>query len=236
MKKKHYVLLIVLLVLVIGLAYGSTFKLEKIEVTGNNLASAELVEEKIKEQLPLNNTLVLFLQNTFDPVEDIPFVAKYDVSYKSKNTVEVTVYEKGVAGCVEYMEKYIYFDKDGVVLETTDEKKDGVPMIRGLKVNEWAIGERLPDINKEKFKKILTITQLIEKYELSIDGISFSADREIVLTHGTIKIELGNGKNLELQMMNLGSILSGVEGKSGTLYMKEFSEENQTVSFKETAK
>lgn len=236
MKKKHYVLLIVLLVLIIGLAYGSTFKLEKIEVTGNNLTSAELVEEKIKEQLPVNNTLVLFLQNTFKPVEDIPFVAKYDVSYKSKNTVEVTVYEKGVAGCVEYMEKYIYFDKDGVVLETTDEKKDGVPMIRGLKVNEWAIGERLPDINKEKFKKILTITQLIEKYELSIDGISFSADREIVLTHGTIKIELGNGKNLELQMMNLGSILSGVEGKSGTLYMKEFSEENQTVSFKETAK
>ena len=236
MKKKHYVLLIVLLVLIIGLAYGSTFKLEKIEVTGNNLASAELKEKKIKEQLPLNNTLVLFLQNTFDPVEDIPFVAKYDVSYKSKNTVEVTVYEEGVAGCVEYMEKYIYFDKDGVVLETTDEKKDGVPMIRGLKVNEWAIGERLPDINKEKFKKILTITQLIEKYELSIDGISFSADREIVLTHGTIKIELGNGKNLELQMMNLGSILSGVEGKSGTLYMKEFSEENQTVSFKETAK
>ena len=103
MKKKHYVLLIVLLVLIIGLAYGSTFKLEKIEVTGNNLASAELVEEKIKEQLPVNNTLVLFLQNTFDPVEDIPFVAKYDVSYKSKNTVEVTVYEKGVAGCVEYM-------------------------------------------------------------------------------------------------------------------------------------
>lgn len=46
MKKKHYVLLIVLLVLIIGLAYGSTFKLEKIEVTGNNLASAELVEEK----------------------------------------------------------------------------------------------------------------------------------------------------------------------------------------------
>ena len=53
MKKKHYVLLIVLLVLIIGLAYGSTFKLEKIEVTGNNLASAELVEEKIKEQFSL---------------------------------------------------------------------------------------------------------------------------------------------------------------------------------------
>ena len=48
-----------------------------------------------------------------------------------------------------------------------------------------------------------------------------------------IDIELGDGSYLTNQMMNLGSILMGLEGKRGTLYMKDFQSDTSTASFKE---
>ena len=46
-----------------------------------------------------------------------------------------------------------------------------------------------------------------------------------------ITIELGSGENLEIQMMNLGSILEGLKGLEGTLYMKDFDSDEATASF-----
>ena len=82
-----------------------------------------------------------------------------------------------------------------------------------------------------KFQSILTITQLIEKYKLDIDGIKFTAENEIILEHAGISIELGEGEYLAVQMMNLGSILEGLEGLEGTLHMKEFNSDEATASF-----
>ena len=79
---------------------------------------------------------------------------------------------------------------------------------------------------------ILNITQLVDKYDLDISGIEFSVDGEVVLRHDNIEIELGEGKNLPIQLMNLGAILNELEGKNGVLYMKEFDSDNSTASFK----
>ena len=57
--------------------------------------------------------------------------------------------------------------------------------------------------------------------------------RNVFVRQQKILVELGNGDNLNLQMMNLGSIMDQVKGKSGVLYMKEYSAENSAASFKE---
>ena len=157
-----------------------------------------------------------------------------DISFEGKHKVKVDVYEKSVAGCIEYMECYVFFDKDGIVMETDKERREGVPYIKGLSVKSWELGQKLPIENKKKFDMILNITQLLEKYELEIQGIRFTADGEIVLTHDNIEIELGDGSNVAVQLMNLGSILEaeGLEGKTGTLYMKDYSQDNPIASFK----
>jgi cell division protein FtsQ len=149
----------------------------------------------------------------------------------SKHKISVTVYEKSVAGCVEYMNQYIYFDKDGLILESSSELIAGIPCIKGLNFTSWEIGEKLPVDDSGKFQSILSITQLIDKYELDIDGIKFTAENEIILIHDNITIELGEGEYLAIQMMNLGSILEGLDGMSGTLYMKDFNSDNATASF-----
>ena len=130
------------------------------------------------------------------------------------------------------MESYVYFDKDGIVLETAKVRYDKVPNIKGLIIKSWQLGEPLPVENKKRFEMILNITQLVDKYDLDISGIEFSVDGEVVLRHDNIEIELGEGKNLPIQLMNLGAILNELEGKNGVLYMKEFDSDNSTASFK----
>ena len=138
-----------------------------------------------------------------------------------------------MAGCIEYMNNYVYFDRDGIVLESSDDRKTGVPCIDGLEIMNWTLNEELPIDYPERFSLILNITQLIEKYELDIDRIMFTREGNIVLRYKKIDVELGDGSNLTPQLMNLKSILSGLEGKKGVLYMKEFNSDTSTASFKE---
>ncbi|MCR5103441.1 MAG: hypothetical protein K6B68_03170 [Eubacterium sp.] len=232
MKGRIIALGVFLALILAGVAYLSTFSLKKIEITGCVLSSEESIEKKIRENAIMENTLAVYLQNRFKPIENVPFVAKLDIEYKDKNTLTVEVYEKSVAGCIEYMESYVYFDKDGIVLETAKSRYDKIPNIKGLTIKSWELGEELPIENKKKFELILNITQLVDKYDLDIQGIEFTNDGEVVLRHDNIEIELGDGSNLPIQMMNLGGILKEIEGKSGVLYMKEFDSENSTASFK----
>ena len=229
--KKRYILLIVLVILMSAFIYVSTFKIVEIKVSGCSKVDEQVIIDAVREQSFADNTIVLYFQNKIKPIGDIPFVAKIDIDFVSKNEISVTVYEKSVAGCVEYMDGYVYFDKDGIVLESSQEIIEGVPCIRGLNFTEWEMGKKLPIDNESKFKSILSITQLIDKYGLDIDGIKFTAENEIILFHVGITIELGKGDNLAIQMMNLGSILENLEGMEGTLYMKDFDSNDSTASF-----
>ncbi|MBQ9199022.1 MAG: cell division protein FtsQ/DivIB [Lachnospiraceae bacterium] len=229
--KKRYFLLGILVILIAAFIYVSSFKIKEIRVSGCSKVDEQVIIDAVRNKSYVNNTIVLYIQNKIKPIGDIPFVTKIDIDFISKNEISVTVYEKSVAGCVEYMDGYVYFDKDGIVLESSQEIIEGIPCIRGLNFTEWEMGKKLPIDNESKFKSILSITQLIDKYELDIDGIKFTAENEIILMHDGITIELGKGDNLAIQMMNLGSILENLEGMEGVLYMKDFDSNESTASF-----
>lgn len=229
--KKHWIVLFLLILIAGTVFYLSTFTVEQVDVTGCEIVDTQTVTDAIKAQAPLDNTLLLCLVTKFKKLDEIPFVSKMEVEMTGRKSVSVTVYEKSIAGCVLCVGNYVYFDKDGIVLDSSKTRVGNVPLIKGLTIDEWNIGKKLSSNDDKKFQTILTITQLVEKYDLEIDGIKFTAENEIVLQHGGITIELGEGEYLAVQMMNLGNILKNLEGMSGTLYMKDFDSENATASF-----
>lgn len=230
-KKKIVIVSFIFLILVGAIVCLSVFDLKTIRISGCETVDEETVRAAVEQEYFTQNTLLVYLESKLKSIEDIPFVARMDVNIISSNEIEIMVYEKSMAGCVEYMNGYVYFDKDGVILDASNELIAGVPCIKGLNFSEWEIGKKLPIDDESRFQSILSITQLVEKYELEIDGIEFTAENEIVLFHDGIIIELGEGEYLAIQMMNLGSILEGLEGMEGTLYMKDFNSENATASF-----
>lgn len=228
---KKYIVLTILVLILGGFAYCCTFTLKKVEVIGCDIVNEQAIVDAAESRDFANNTILLYFINKFKPNWDIPFVAKVEMEFTNKNTITFVVYEKQLAGCVQFGNQYLYIDNDGYVLEASDGYIQKVPTITGIDFEYYTQGEKLPVEDKSKFQTILTITQLIDKYDLLIEDIQFTEDNGIELMYKDILIELGSGEHLEVQMMNLGNILAGVEGMSGTLHMKEYTTENATATF-----
>lgn len=232
-KKKGVLAGVIAAVVVIALLILFTcFHISDIEVTGNQHYSKEQIKDFVLENGYIDNTVLLMLKNKIDPIEDIPFIAKLDIEYVNAHKITITVYEKAMAGCVEYMNSYVYFDQDGYVLEISGRKLEDAPCITGMSFDTMELHEKLPIEDKDRFKLILKLTQLIQKYELKIDSIRFTTEGEIVLQHEDIRIEIGDGSILERQLVDLNQILEGLAGKKGTLDMKDFEVMNGKASFK----
>ena len=223
---------VILIVLVIALILLFTcFHINEIEVTGNKHYTKEQITDFVLENGYIDNTVLLMLKNKIQSIDDIPFIAKIDVEYVNPHKITITVYEKAVAGCVEYMNSYVYFDQDGYVLEISPRKLEDVPCITGMSFVTMELHEKLPIEDENRFKLILTLTQLIQKYDLIVDSIRFTTEGEIVLRYEDIRIEIGDGSILERQLVDLDQILDSLKGKKGTLDMRDFEVMNGKASF-----
>ncbi len=216
-----------------GIVIMTQFNIETIQVTGNVHYTDEEIIDLVVGEHSGQNSLILYLRYKLQPVEEIPFVEKVDVEFISNHVITITVYEKALAGCVEFMNEYMYFDKDGVVLESSTKKVSDIPCITGIRFDTMVMHEPLPIEDKDFFQTVLTLTQLLQKYELAIDDIRFTSQNEIILYYKDIKILLGDGSNIEEQISELGNILQSIEGKKGTLYMKDYTIEKGDVIFRE---
>lgn len=166
------------------------------------------------------------------PEKEIPFVEGYDTEYTDRNTVKVRVYEKLVTGCVEIMGKYMYFDKDGIVVESASERLDGVPLILGLEFNEIVLYEKLKVQKQSLFTTILNLTKLLLEYEIEAGQITIDSNYEVVLNLGELKVLLGKRDVYDEQISALHGILKAAGGRAGTLDMRNYSKENQDVILK----
>ncbi|GFI01825.1 FtsQ-type POTRA domain-containing protein [Lachnospiraceae bacterium 64-25] len=202
-----------------------------IYVEGNIHYTNEEIIDMVMEGHYGNNSLLLSLVYKDKSITDIPFIEKMDVSVMDPNTIKIEVYEKALAGYVEYLERYMYFDKDGIVVESSYEKTDGVPMVAGLKFDYVVVHERLPVEDEAIFASILNITQLVNKYNLSVDRIYFGSDGSLTLYFDEVKAALGAGDNLDEKIMKLQYMLPSLVGEKGTLHMENYTEETKKTSF-----
>lgn len=219
-------ILLALLFLAVAWAVGyvkKTYTIQTVYVEGN----VHYTEEEIKAIVmsgPLgDNSLYLSLKYKNKGIEGIPFVDVVDVDILSPDTVKIIVYEKTLTGCVRYLDTYVYFDRDGYVVESSGIRTAGVPQIMGLQFDHMVTGEKLPVGNEEIFGSILSITQMLQKYELASDKIYFNQAGEITLYFDRVKVSLGNDSaTLEDKLMTLTELLPTLQGKSGTLQMQAY--------------
>ncbi len=217
----------------VGVYLKTTYTVKNVYVEGNVHYTEDEIKEIVMNGLLGDNSLYLSLKYRNKGVEGIPFVDVMDVSVLAPDTIKITVYEKALTGYVKYLDTYMYFDKDGYVVESSSVKTAGVPQITGLEFDYIILGEQLPVEDTEVFNSILDITKLLQKYELDSDKIYINKSEEITLYFGTVKVALGNDReSLEDKLMLLPGFLPTLEGKSGTLQMQTYDESGGKYVFK----
>lgn len=138
-----------------------------------------------------------------------------------------------IVGYMEYDGQYIYIDKDSVVLETsTDKLHDDVMCINGLRIENAKKGKKLETEDDTALSDMVIVLRLIYKYEMQFDRVIYAYKGFTFYKNG-IKIIIGDVDDFEFKLRNLGSILSTLEGKKGTLDISGYNESNSNVIFKE---
>ncbi len=226
-------ILLVLIVLVTSVLTVIRYKysVTTVEVTGNEHYTDQEIIDLVMKGKYGHNSVYLYLKYHNKEVESIPFIQQTDIELVSPTEVKITVYEKAVAGYVEYLGHYLYFDKDGIVVESSNRQMEGIPFVTGLHFDHIVLHEKLPVEDETVFRLILNITQLLTKYSITTDRIYFDSADHITLYFGQVRIYLGTSDHLDEKINKLQYLLPKLEGFSGVLHMENYTGEGGTFTF-----
>lgn len=206
--------LVVTAIILVGLYFliFDLFRVTHIVVEGSDRYTEEEIKNYMMTDRLDQNSLYFFVKYRYRQKPDIPFIQDVGIQFVDKNTIQVTLYEKIITGCVEYMGEYMYFDKDGIVVETSQEREPSVPLILGLKFTRIALNEQIQIQKQSLFQVILDLTKLIKEYELDVNDITFDSDYEVTLTCGKNIVLLGKHDYYGKPLSQLKNIMAAKKG------------------------
>lgn len=223
-------LFVVLLILLIYFYRG--YKLERLEIItyGEEVYTYEELGSRLLSG-PFDSYACLFyLREKYIQNETIPFVESYEVELNDKNSCTVYVYYKAVSGCFEVMDRYVYFDLDGRVIETGTERRQGVPVVKGISIKNVVKGS-IPEVETPfVYGTIIDMVLALRRFGIEADDITFSQRREVTLHIDDDEILLGKREDYEFAIANLKNVLESVGEGSYRFDMRNYSEDNKEVS------
>lgn len=223
------VLLAALIALVVVI---NIYTVDEVVIEGNvHYSNEEIYNMVIGDGFWGKNSIYLSLKYKNKDIEGIPFIQTMNVKITSPSSIRVIVYEKAMAGFIEYLGRYFYFDKDGTVIESTDVKTNGIPQIMGLDFDHIILYEKLPVDNEDIFIEILDITQLLNKYGIEVDKIYFDSDYNVTLYFGDARVKLGDFGNIDEKIIKLKAILPELADKKGVLRLDNYKGPDSDITF-----
>lgn len=236
MRRKKLFIILTSLALAAALAGAAFYVLERyrvvtVYVDGNVHYTKEEIMEIVMDGPLGDNSLYLSYRYRNRSITGVPFVAAMDVTVLAPDTIRIMVYEKSLAGYVEYLGQYMYFDRDGTIVESSSVRTVGIPQITGLHFEHVIVGEPLPVENREIFHEILTATQTLEKYSLMPERIYFNGKEEMTIYFGEVKVVFGTNKDLDEKIILLQNLMPNLEGRKGTLDIQNYSPNTQIYTF-----
>ena len=205
-------------------------RITDVKVEGGEIYSDQEVISSAMSDKYSYHTLYFLAKSKLGHVSCLPFVQEIDVEWKSPSAVVLHVYDKTISGCVKYMGQYIYFDKDGVVLQSLAEPMDGVPVVTGIKFGKFTLNEAFEVKDASLFETIMNLSRLIKHYKVQVDQIKFDG-KNVTLYSGKVEVYLGQKDFYDDDMAALASVLkkTNKKGLAGTINMENFNSGDRII-------
>lgn len=230
MRWYHRLFVVVGVLVAIALFIFFGLKIDTIKVEGTQAYSEEEIRQAVFTRKFSDNELFFEIYCRMYGINKLPLVEDIEVVYENMHTIRLHVYDKTVSGCIRYMGQYIYFDKDGIVLQSMEQKKEGVPVVTGIQFGTFTVGEAFNVRDSSLFKAIMNLSGLISHYGIDVSRIHV-ADGAMSLYSGDILVMLGKKEMYDDEMSALSSVLetSKKEKLSGTIHMENFREGDKII-------
>ena len=89
----------------------------------------------------------------------------------------------------------------------------------------------MPVEDDKIFKQILEVSQLLEKYGISVDKIYFDSDYNLTLYFDKARVKLGSFDQIDEKIIRLKTILPELKGKKGVLRMENYTADTSITTF-----
>ena len=253
-RKHHGGIGIALAFFLLGAILFLTVRIQNITVTGSDRYTADELEELLFSEPWGRNSAAAYLKDRLKPHRQIPFVEDYRIVFHSPFDVEIIVYEKSIVGYVSYMSSCMYFDRDGIIVESSSEKLEGVPWITGLDFGQIVLYKPLPVEDPDIFQEILNLTQQLSLYGIPVDRIEYDSQGQAVLyicrmyrtacpceydSQGQavlyirqMEVTLGDNRDIDGKISTLHDILTDqpqLMDERGVLMLENYTEANSHV-------
>ncbi len=236
-RKRRRIRLVIALLVVLFLAAAAfvivkVFTVLNVEVEGNALYSDEQISTTVLNDEYSWNTLYVYLKYRFLDTETVPFIDTMEISIRDPHTLHIMVYEKGTIGYLvnPLSGENVYFDKDGFVVELSDNIISDVPLIEGMEVENIVLYEELP-IKKDDLRELLTLTQTLKRNNLTPDSILYGETYSPVLVYGNVRVFVGDETLLTQKVARMVKIMPSLRDMSGVLHLETWTEEATNIVF-----
>ena len=229
---KHIKIIIGVILGILLVLAGTFFFLQitQVKVEGGDIYSDQEIVSSAMSDKYAYHTLYFLAKSKLGHVNCLPFVQEIDVEWKSPTNIVLHVYDKTISGCVKYMGQYIYFDKDGVVLQSLTEPMDGVPVVTGIKFGKFTMNEAFEVKDDTLFDTIMNLSRLIKHYKVDVDQIKFDG-KNVTLYAGKVEVYLGQKDFYDDDLAALASVLKKTRKKdlAGTINMENFTSGDRII-------
>lgn len=238
--------LVLKIVLLLGIIVGSIsfamispiFNIKNIQVTNNEQVNSDTIISL--SELKTQENIFRFSRSAIaNKIKENAYIREVKVHRKIPDTVQIEVEEREHSYSIDFLGKYAYIDKQGYILEITQDSKQKI-IIQGITTPEdkVIVGNRLSSQDLEKLEDVIKIRNAAKEYNLddkltSID-ISNKNEYSIYLEEEKKKAYLGDKSNLSNKLLYVNAIIEQEKGKTGEIFTNGDLNNKFRVYFKES--
>lgn len=185
------------------------FRLSKVDISGLKNIPRETVMNAVQDEMG-NHILRVDKQAVEERIRKITYVADAAVQTKFPNRLEITIKETTMVGYIKFTDGFIGIDGTGKVITTAQEKNEAIPVVEGVRVKTFVIGEIIAVAEEERLKTVLTCLNAIQANGLTstIARVDTTNLQEIMLqTSGQVIAKCGSKDQLEYKIAMFSSVL-----------------------------
>ena len=226
-RRKAGMLSIFLLLLAVLCACGFLgyrfLRVAEIVVVGNRLVEESSIENRAAIEYG-THLLNINKKEVKARIEEDPYLIVEEISFRLPDTVVIKVRERTVEAVLQYMERAIFIDREGKVLDIrANADLTGILVVKGIAVSGCATGERLAVYDEYQLEALEVLLETLAEtgqYSRYAEA-DFTNVMDIgLVTHEGMLVRIGQVYDLEKKLLLADSVIAELNGqgiRQGTL-------------------
>lgn len=207
------------------------FNVKHIEVVGNKQFSNVEISNHILSDKNCRYAPYIYIKYKLFKPDVMPFVADIDVSMTGIDRVRVDVKEKPIVAYAEHMDSHLFFDCDGIIVESSDRVIPGIVKVEGLNFKSYKLYEKPVLDNPIILDSLNGIVRIINKYDLQPDSLEVNKRGEINLKFEDLVVKLGMDEALDEKISRVASIVPMLDKKTGILKLNTYRKAGDSIVY-----